>query len=692
MKPTLFAALFALTTLISLSGSAQIHNITSNTNSSSLAYFPSCSGCTFNISSGVTLTINANATCTKCTFNGGTVNISSGTLNLASVDSFKNETVLINNSFSDSSLVFYGDTVAVKTAMTLSGARTAFDSSRVSVNSALTIANPYFYKDSLHLNNNLTLSNGVDSFTNSHIDVATGVTVTTAQTNVINSTFAFAGSATMTVNYGLNSSGSNYYLAGTSNINSINATTLSGDNLVLSGTSANFTSGNALTTTNTNINLTGSGNQLTAQSLTTTGGSITATTGSTISSTYAISLTNTPTTLTGTTFGGSQLTTSGGSFSATNSPVSSTYAISLTNTPTTISGSSFSGSQLTTSGGSFSASGTTVSSTYAVSFTNTPTSFTNSTFTGSALTTSGGTLTLNNTNTTLTYAASVSGTPVNMIGNSSLTAQSLSLTSGAWFAIGNGTLGTSTTSAHVNLTYSASEDATSTLAIANNNNYLQSSATGSVSCGGAAPQHACATGYIFGCATIKNGASPVGCTLLALASINLSAAVAGPGQVALTWTDNETATAADHYSIQRSTGNSEWSDIGTVAAGSASGDYYFTDASAPTGSIDYRIQRTDADGNISFSAVASVTLALAKSSISIYPNPAIGGHFYINTPYTGEMVVNVYTSTGQLLLHTSLQGQTQYSIQLPALNLSLSAVVVQTISQNGNGAFTVLVR
>jgi hypothetical protein len=161
--------------------------------------------------------------------------------------------------------------------------------------------------------------------------------------------------------------------------------------------------------------------------------------------------------------------------------------------------------------------------------------------------------------------------------------------------------------------------------------------------------------------------------------------------VALTWTDNETATAADHYSIQRSTGNNEWSDIGTVAAGSASGDYYFTDANAPTGSIDYRIQRTDADGNISFSAVASVTLALAKSSISIYPNPAIGGHFYINTPYTGEMVVNVYTSTGQLLLHTSLQGQTQYSIQLPALNLSLSAVVVQTISQNGNGAFTVLV-
>jgi hypothetical protein len=87
-----------------------------------------------------------------------------------------------------------------------------------------------------------------------------------------------------------------------------------------------------------------------------------------------------------------------------------------------------------------------------------------------------------------------------------------------------------------------------------------------------------------------------------------------------------------------------------------------------------------------------VTLAAAGSQLSIHPNPAIGGRFYINTPYTGEMVVNVYTSTGQLLLHTSLQGQTQYAIQLPLQSLSLSAVVVQTISQNGNGAFTVLVR
>jgi hypothetical protein len=639
MKPTLFAVLFTLITSISLSANAQ-RTYTPITTSFSSSLYPSgtiCNSCELVLSPGVTITINSTCACTNCTFVGGTVIIASGSnFTLSGVDSFVNENVQMNNSFPipSSGVTFYGDTVAFNTAMSLTGGRTDLDSSRVSVNAALTLDEGTIYKDSLHLNNNLTFNYSTDSIAYSHIDVANGVTITAATSNVINSTFGFAGNSSMNFDYGMNSTGSNYYLGGTSAINVPNAATLSGDNVSLIGTTNSFTVGNGLTTTNTNFNLAGTTGNLTAQSLTMTGGSITAATGSTISSTYAIGLTNTTTTLTGTTFGGSQLTTSGGSFAATNSPVSSTYA---------------------------------------VSFTNTPASFSNSTFTGSQLSTTGSTLTLTNDNATFTYAASMTGTNVSMNGNSAFTASSLS-------------------SAHVNLTYSASEDATSTLAIANNNNYLQSSATGSVSCGGAAPQHACTTGYIFGCATIKHSTAPVGCTVLALASINLSAAVAGPGQVALTWTDNETGTAADHYSIQRNTGNNEWSDIGAVAAGSTTDDYFFTDANAPAGNTDYRIQRTDADGNIGYSAVASITLALANSPLSIYPNPAIGGRFYINTPYTGEMVVNVYTSTGQLLLHTSLQGQTQYSIQLPAQNLSLSAVVVQTISQKGTGAFTVLVR
>ena len=691
MKPIFTATLFVLISGLSFSGNAQtVVNITSNTSTSSYGTGAICTNCIVNISPGVTLTINNSCSCNTCTFSGGTINITAASnFSLSGVDSFKNETVLLNHAISTGSgVTFYGDTVAFNAPMSLAGNRTDLDSSRVSVNAALTLDEGTIYKDSLHLNNNLTFNYSTDSIAYSNIDVANGVTITAATTNVINSTFGFAGNSKMNFDYGMSSTGSNYYLAGTSSINVPNAATLSGDNVTMTGTTNSFTVGNGLTTTNTNFNLKGTSGTLSAQSLTMTGGSITAATGSTISSTNAISLTNTPTTLTGSTFTGGQLTTSGGSFTATNSPVNSTYAISLTNTPTSITGSSFSGSQLTTSGGSFTASGTTVSSTYAISLTNTPASFTNSTFNGSGLSTSGSTLALNNTNSTITYSAQFFTTQVSLNGSSNLTAQSLSLQNGTWLAIGNGSTGSN---ANVDIQYSPSIDATSTLAIANNNNYLQSSISGTGNCGGAYP-HACASGYVYGCATIKNSGTPVFCTVLTAASINLSAAITTPGQVALSWTDNETATAADHYTIQRNTGNNEWTNVGTTAAGSTTGDYYFTDANAPAGSVDYRIQRTDADGNIAYSAVASVTLALAGSPLSIHPNPAIGGRFYLNTPSTGETVVNVYTSTGQLLLHTSLQGQTQYLIQLPVQGLSLSAVVVQTISQNGNGAFTVLVR
>ena len=80
-----------------------------------------------------------------------------------------------------------------------------------------------------------------------------------------------------------------------------------------------------------------------------------------------------------------------------------------------------------------------------------------------------------------------------------------------------------------------------------------------------------------------------------------------------------------------------------------------------------------------------------NSGISIHPNPAIGGTFYIATPYTGETVVNIFTMTGQLLGHTSLKGQTQYPVHLPSMSSSLCSVVVQTISQAGTQTFTVLV-
>lgn len=703
MKP-IFTHIVSVLLLAALSqaGIAQsTYNITTSANTSSFSSNPICTNCNVVISPGVTVTVDNIASCTNCTFTGGTVSIVSGSnFTLNGVDSFKNETVLLGASFNMNTLAFYNDTVAFTATMNLSNGRTDIDSSKVSViaGTTLTLNKGTIYKDSLHLNGNLSFTNSVDTFAYSNIDVASGVTISANQSNFINSTFGFTGSSSMSVVNGMTSTGSNYYLGGTSTISS-SSTTLSGDNIVMTGSTNSFSTTNNLTTTNTNItmNSTTSGT-LSASSLTSTGGSITAATGSSITITNGISLTNTPTTLTGSTFSGNSLTTSGGSFTATGSTVKSTNAVSLTNTTTALTSSTLTGNSLSTSGGSFGLTSSTATITNADNFSGTAVTMNgNAKLTGnSGGLSTGASLTMNGTSSiTVTNAFNVSASQAYMNGGSTLSANSMSISGGSWFKIGNGTLGTLATSAHVSISNGFSVDNTSGMGIANNNNYLQTSnstlKTNTLSCGGGGTQNACTTGFVYGCSTINNTGGTA-CIVLAIADLSLTAVPAGATTVALSWSDAQSATAG-YYLVQRSTGDNAWTTIVTLNAGGyTAGDYHFEDQAAPAGTVDYRIARVDQDGATLYSKTVSVTIGRTATTIGIYPNPATGHTFFVTTSNTGELVVNVYTMTGQLLQRTALKGQLQYPIQLPAQLLPGTAVIVQTISQAGTQAFPLLLR
>ncbi|HLZ88968.1 MAG TPA: T9SS type A sorting domain-containing protein [Puia sp.] len=274
--------------------------------------------------------------------------------------------------------------------------------------------------------------------------------------------------------------------------------------------------------------------------------------------------------------------------------------------------------------------------------------------------------------------------------------------------------GTASSTAYLDLSSAGANalqiDATSLVKVGADKNYLNdassyqytnstgtsssvSTANNQLNCnysGSSGHSNSCSTNLIYGCATVSSGA--VACITLATVDLNLSATAAGPGQVALAFTDAETATA-DRYQIERNTGNNEWITINTIPAGGyTSGEYRYTDADAPSGTIEYRVARIDQNGKIVYSPISSVTIDQAGSAIGIHPNPATGGTFFITTPYTGEMVVNVFTMTGQLLYRADLKGQTQYAIHLPTQSATLGSVIVQTLGQGGTHTFTVLVR
>ena len=277
-------------------------------------------------------------------------------------------------------------------------------------------------------------------------------------------------------------------------------------------------------------------------------------------------------------------------------------------------------------------------------------------------------------------------TPVNLMGSTSLTVSStITLGSGSDLTIGDGT---STSSASVS-TSNLSVKNNSFVGIPTGSSSLHVS-SGSFTNDGGSVSIASTTS---GCATFSDAGAKT-CVVLAVADMTLSAADAGTGKVALTWTDNG-INSADHYLVQRNSTNEDWSTIATVAAGGYSnGDYHFTDNDAPSGKVDYRIARIDGDGKTTYSTVSAIAVGTVNSeaTIGIHPNPAVGGTFYVTTPFIGQLIINVYTMTGQLLVHTEGNGQTQYTVHLPSQTVGSGAVVVQTIAPGVTRSFTVLVR
>ncbi|MDP4244321.1 MAG: T9SS type A sorting domain-containing protein [Bacteroidota bacterium] len=123
---TIFTSLVALISSLILATTANAqttYNITSNANWSTFTIPTTCSNCTINISTGVTLTIDKSVTCQNCTIAGGNVSITNFTLNIqyagpVTTTNFNNNKLTINGTgkitvnaplaMTNSSFTFYG--------------------------------------------------------------------------------------------------------------------------------------------------------------------------------------------------------------------------------------------------------------------------------------------------------------------------------------------------------------------------------------------------------------------------------------------------------------------------------------------------------------------------------------------------------------------------------------------------------
>ena len=632
MKPIFTHILsFLLAATLYQTANAQTYNIPTSVSSSIMGAtgFSTCPACTFNLSPGVVFTINTGGNCIGCTFNGGTVNISStSTVTWSNTTTFNNDTVLINAANSIQNMNFSNDSIAFNVGTTFSQSGTTINNSRILVTSGTLALNTVtLTNDSITQNSNITASNNF---------------------SMIGSYLNMTGTATITSN---------------------STTSVATSTILMNGTANAIKASNSLPITNSHITMS-SGSTLKASLLTVTGGAITANS-ATITSSNNVYLYGDTLTMSGT----SSLT---GSYFSSDSNGTKYGVLNM-------SGSS---SISVGNGDSLNYTTTTLSGTAMIK--------------GAYAAVNNGTLTQSgNSDFVVTNTLLMDSADVHLNGNAIDSANILELDSSTYMQIGDGTAGT----AHAWSNNALETLVGSKLAVDAHTNYFHtgvSNFTGGTttypltattgSCGGAG-EHACVLNYVYGCATM-NASGALGCVTLALADISLTAVPAGTNAVNLSWSDGLSVTA-DHYLVQRSSDNGDWTTLATIAAGGyTAGDYQFEDPAAPAGTDNYRIARVDQDGAVTYSAISSVTIAPAATAgtIRLYPNPASGHTFFITTSNTEQLTVNIFTVTGQLLSRQSLQGQVQYQLLLPSQLLPGNAVIVQVITTTGKQAFPLLLQ
>lgn len=583
-------------------------------------------------------------TCTSCT-----INIPAGW------------TLLLNSNGTCNGCTFNGGTVNIISNFTFDNAATNFNNDTVLINKATTFWKVNFNNDSVAVNFTLNSQNGTSTVSHARMQVNANVTFNAASfTNdsihIVNTTFKTnntpadftSGFVEVSGNNGaINTpgstiTGSNFIFSNKSSMTLDNTLVSDGSSFTMHDQSTIKSNGSTNIKNSSSIVMDGTSNSFTAAN--------------------ALPISNSTVTMnSGSTLKASSITATSSNINATGGTITSDNAITITAGILGLSGSaSMKGSSFTAQTGSnVYMSGT------------------------SSLT----------TDNSISFKASTA----KFFGNAWAKANnSVVLDNGSNVVVGDGPLAGT---AHLITNNALQVLNGSQLAIANGNNYLYTSAnnytdgtnnyqirTNTISCG-AGHANSCTTGYVYGCATL-NSAGAVGCVTLALSAPELTARLSN-GQVFLSWQ----TTAADHalrYIIQRSTDGHDWSPISEITSTPFPSAYSIKDPRAHPGNNYYRLELVDNDGHIAYSSICVLKQETIAGEISLYPNPIKGRIFTLRTPATDAILVKVYTLGGQLLLLSSLKGQTQYSVQLPASLIMNSYILVQVIGNGRTQTFTVL--
>lgn len=130
------------------------------------------------------------------------------------------------------------------------------------------------------------------------------------------------------------------------------------------------------------------------------------------------------------------------------------------------------------------------------------------------------------------------------------------------------------------------------------------------------------------------------------------------GDITVKWlTENEADITT--YEVERSTDNEYFEKIATVIPSKTEGaaGYSSVDLNPVPGIYYYRIKGTSNSGAFGYTESVKVKMAVTRSHLYVYPNPATGGSIGLQMSSfpAGAYAVKLVATTGQVLLNTKLQ-------------------------------------
>lgn len=137
----------------------------------------------------------------------------------------------------------------------------------------------------------------------------------------------------------------------------------------------------------------------------------------------------------------------------------------------------------------------------------------------------------------------------------------------------------------------------------------------------------------------------------------------------LTW-NTQTETENAYFTIERSTDETNFYAIGTIAGAGNSAtfrQYSFADATPGNGKNFYRLKMTSTEGKHSFSPVILLRRD-ANAAIQVFPNPSSGAFVITHPRARGTELVTMVNNAGHRLL-TQRPGSNQYQTQVDASRL-----------------------